>query len=72
MENMSQTMPRKVSEVSKTSEEAGVHAKDRGRWKIIPDAIWWAIWQEWNSRCFESIDNNVQRVKLNCILLLYF
>ncbi|WMV58330.1 hypothetical protein MTR67_051715 [Solanum verrucosum] len=50
-------------------EEAGVHAKDRGRWRIIPGAIWWAVWKERNSRCFESIENNVQKVKLNCILL---
>jgi len=28
--------------------------------------------KERNSRCFESIENDVQKVKLNCILLLCF
>lgn len=61
-------MPRKVVETLLCWEEAGVHAKDRGRWRIIPGAIW----KERNSRCFESIENNVQKVKLNYILLLVF
>ncbi|WMV57756.1 hypothetical protein MTR67_051141 [Solanum verrucosum] len=51
-------------------EEEGVHAKDRSRWRIIPSAIWWAIWKKRNSRCFESIVNNVQKVKFNYILFL--
>lgn len=51
-------------------EEAGVHAKDKGRWRIIPGAIWWAFWKERNSRYFESIENKVQKVKLNCRVLL--
>ncbi|KAG5620965.1 hypothetical protein H5410_006183 [Solanum commersonii] len=50
----------------------GVHAKDRARWRSIPASIWWAIWKERNSRCFESIENIVHKVKLNCILLLCF
>ncbi|KAL3366928.1 hypothetical protein AABB24_011580 [Solanum stoloniferum] len=69
---ISWTMPRKVTEVLMSWEEEGVHAKDRSRWRIIPSAIWWAIWKERNSRCFESIVNNVQKVKLSCILFLVF
>jgi len=69
---ISWTMPGKVSEALKSWEEAGVLAKDRGRWRLIPASIWWAIWKERNSRCFESIENSVQKVKLNCILLLCF
>ncbi|WMV60154.1 hypothetical protein MTR67_053539 [Solanum verrucosum] len=72
LKGISWTMPRKVAEALLCWEEAGVHAKDRGRWRIIPGAIWWAVWKERNSRCFESIENNVQKVKLNCILLLVF
>ena len=53
-------------------EEAGVHVKDRGRWRIIPGAILWVVWKERNSRCFESIENNEQKVKLNFMLLLVF
>ncbi|WMV34938.1 hypothetical protein MTR67_028323 [Solanum verrucosum] len=69
---ISWTMPGKVSEALKSWEEAGVLAKDRGRWRLIPASIWWAIWKERNSRCFENIENSVQKVKLNCILLLCF
>ncbi|WMV42575.1 hypothetical protein MTR67_035960, partial [Solanum verrucosum] len=72
LKGISWTMPRKVAEALLCWEEACVHAKDRGRWRIIPGAIWWAVWKERNSRCFESIESNVQKVKLNCILLLVF
>ncbi|KAG5593621.1 hypothetical protein H5410_034853 [Solanum commersonii] len=66
------TMPRRVTEALYSWEEAGALAKDRTRWRIIPASIWWAIWKERNSRCFEGIENSVQDVKLNCILLLCF
>ncbi|KAF3625895.1 putative mannosyl-oligosaccharide 1,2-alpha-mannosidase MNS3-like [Capsicum annuum] len=56
----------------KSWEDSGAQAKDRDRWRLIPAAIWWAIWKERNFRCFESIENSVQNVKLNCILLLCF
>ncbi|WMV25041.1 hypothetical protein MTR67_018426 [Solanum verrucosum] len=72
LKGISWTMPRKVSEALKSWEAAGVNAKDRNRWRIITASIWWTIWKERNSRCFESIENDVQKVKLNCILLLCF
>ncbi|WMV58755.1 hypothetical protein MTR67_052140 [Solanum verrucosum] len=40
LKGISWTMPRKVAEALLCWEEAGVHAKDRGRWRIIPGAIW--------------------------------
>ncbi|WMV51260.1 hypothetical protein MTR67_044645, partial [Solanum verrucosum] len=40
--------------------KAGLLAKNRGRWRIVPASIWWTIWKERNSRCFESIENNMQ------------
>ncbi|WMV58799.1 hypothetical protein MTR67_052184 [Solanum verrucosum] len=72
LEGISWTMPRRVTEALYSWEEAGALAKDRTRWRIIPASIWWAIWKERNSRCFEGIENSVQDVKLNCILLLCF
>ena len=72
LEGISWTMPRRVTKALKTWEEADVHSKDRVRWKIIPTSIWWAIRKERNSRCFESIENIVHKVKLDCILLLCF
>lgn len=69
-------MPKKMAEALLCWEEAGVHAKDRGRWRIILGAKLKAkcsiVWKERNSICFESIENNVQNVKLICILLFSF
>ncbi|WMV46113.1 hypothetical protein MTR67_039498 [Solanum verrucosum] len=55
-------MPRKVTEALYSWEETGALAKDRTRWRIIPASIWWAIWKERNSRCFEGIENSVQDI----------
>lgn len=41
-------------------------------WRIIPAAIWWSTWKERNSWCFGSIENSVQKVKLNCIISYVF
>ena len=65
-------MLRKVSEALKSWKAAGENVKDKNRWRIIPASIWQTIWKERYSRCFESIENDVQKVKLNCILLLCF
>ena len=72
LKSISWTMPRRVTEALYSWEEASVLAKDRIRWRIIPVSIWWAIWKERNSRCFEGKEKSVQEVKLNCILLLSF
>ncbi|CAN4077394.1 unnamed protein product [Withania somnifera] len=72
LKGISWTMPGKVSEALRGWEEAGVIAKDRNRWRIIPASIWWTIWKESNFRCFQSNENSVHKVKLNCILLLCF
>jgi len=65
-------MPGKVIDTLKSWEETGLQAKDRTRWRIIPACIWWTIWKERNSRCFENVENGVQKIKLNFILLLCF
>ncbi|KAG5591121.1 hypothetical protein H5410_041635 [Solanum commersonii] len=39
---------------------------------MIPACVWWTIWRERNDRCFENRDNNLQEVKLKCILLFCF
>ncbi|KAG5572470.1 hypothetical protein H5410_062236 [Solanum commersonii] len=65
LKGISWIMPRRVTETLMSWEEEGVHANDRSRWRIIPSAIWWAIWKKRNSRCFESIVNNVQKLYSN-------
>ncbi|KAG5575987.1 hypothetical protein H5410_056121 [Solanum commersonii] len=51
LRGISWTMPRKVAEALLCWEEEGVDAKDKGRWRVIPGSIWWAVWKERNSRC---------------------
>ena len=72
LKGISWTMPRRITEALISWEEAGVLAKDRTRWRIIPASIWWATWKEWNFRCCDIIENSMQKVKINCILLLCF
>ncbi|WMV55557.1 hypothetical protein MTR67_048942 [Solanum verrucosum] len=66
------SMPGKITDALTSWKQAGLLAKNRGRWRIVPTSIWWTIWMERNSRCFESIENSMQQIKLNCILLLCF
>uniref|UniRef100_A0A0V0HJ22 Putative ovule protein n=1 Tax=Solanum chacoense TaxID=4108 RepID=A0A0V0HJ22_SOLCH len=72
LKGFSWTMPGKVTEALQSWEEVGVLARSRCRWRIIPANIWWTIWKERNSRCFENIENSIEQIKLNCILILCF
>ena len=65
-------MPSKIDETLFSWEEAAVEATNRERWRIVPACIWWTIWRERNDRCFENRDNNLQEVKLKCLLLFCF
>lgn len=47
-------MPSKIVDIVFSLEEAGVKAKRRRKWRLIPDCIWWTIWKEKNPRCFEN------------------
>ncbi|KAG5567895.1 hypothetical protein H5410_065090 [Solanum commersonii] len=46
--------------------------KNEKRWRIVPACIWWTIWKERNQRCFEGKQNNIQKIKANCLGLYYF
>ncbi|KAG5586476.1 hypothetical protein H5410_046910 [Solanum commersonii] len=56
---MSWVMPSKITEAIQSWEEAGMQSMSRERWRIVPSSIWWAIWKERNSRCFDSIENTL-------------
>ena len=65
-------MPSKIDETLFSWEEAGIGATNRERWRMTPVCIWWTMWRERNDRCFENRDNNLQEVKLKCILWYCF
>ncbi|KAG5590371.1 hypothetical protein H5410_040885, partial [Solanum commersonii] len=41
-------------------------------WSIIPSCIWWCIWKERNSRCYDNKANSIEKVKWNCLTTFYF
>ena len=49
-QNISWSMPGKITEALHCWEEAGVHAKNRNNWRIVPAAIRWTIWKKRNLR----------------------
>uniref|UniRef100_A0A0V0IAJ9 Putative ovule protein n=1 Tax=Solanum chacoense TaxID=4108 RepID=A0A0V0IAJ9_SOLCH len=66
------TMPGNLSATLASWEEAGWEVRDNTRWRIVPPIIWWTVWKERNSRCFENRSNSLQKIKVNCILLFCF
>ncbi|WMV55945.1 hypothetical protein MTR67_049330, partial [Solanum verrucosum] len=64
---------RNISEIVKptnTKHSISLHLKRW--WSIVPTCVWWAIWRERNLRCHENITNSIQKVKENCINMLFF
>ncbi|CAN4119661.1 unnamed protein product [Withania somnifera] len=41
---------------------------DKSRWRIVPAVIWWTIWKERNSRCYENKSSHLHKIKMNCII----
>lgn len=41
-------------------------------WEMIRACVWWTLWKERNARGFEDKSNNLQKIKMNCLSLLYF
>ncbi|KAG5585984.1 hypothetical protein H5410_046418 [Solanum commersonii] len=48
---------------------------NRGRkehwWRTIPASIWWTLWKERNSRCFDGHNSYLQKIRTNCNDLYY-
>ncbi|KAG5613751.1 hypothetical protein H5410_013575 [Solanum commersonii] len=57
------TLQGKITEALHSWEEAGVHAKNRNNWRIVPTAIWWTIWKERNLRVFDNTEHTYNKSK---------
>ncbi|WMV32996.1 hypothetical protein MTR67_026381 [Solanum verrucosum] len=62
LKNISWVMPGRIAEALYSWEEAGLQAKNRGNWRIIPATIWWTVWKERNLRVFEIRESNMQQL----------
>ncbi|KAG5595439.1 hypothetical protein H5410_036671, partial [Solanum commersonii] len=48
------------------------NASTEERWKFVPACVCWTIWKERNNKSFENVQNSLQKIKMNCLALLYF
>ncbi|XP_059277663.1 uncharacterized protein LOC132031768 [Lycium ferocissimum] len=64
--------PGSIEGVLKCWNRDGNVTRKEERWKIVPSCIWWTVWKERNQRCFENKQNNLQKLKMNCLALFYF
>ncbi|WMV55238.1 hypothetical protein MTR67_048623, partial [Solanum verrucosum] len=65
-------MPGRTSDALMNWNSEGNSSTNKNRWKIFLEAIWWTIWKERNSRCFEDTSSSLQRIQMNCILMFCY
>ncbi|KAG5569606.1 hypothetical protein H5410_059372 [Solanum commersonii] len=65
-------MPRKIDQTLKIWSSYANLSDHKDRWKIIPACIWWAAWIERNLRCHQNKSNNIQKMKMKCLVLFHF
>ncbi|WMV43211.1 hypothetical protein MTR67_036596 [Solanum verrucosum] len=65
-------MPRKIDQTLKIWSSYANLSDHKDRWKIIPACIWWAAWTESNLRCHQNKSNNIQKMKMKCLVLFHF
>uniref|UniRef100_A0A0V0H8V7 Putative ovule protein n=1 Tax=Solanum chacoense TaxID=4108 RepID=A0A0V0H8V7_SOLCH len=63
-------MPKTTMELLSSWEGIGNRGRKEHRWRTIPTSIWWTLWKE--RRCFDGHNRNLQKIRMNCISLLYF
>ncbi|KAG5578524.1 hypothetical protein H5410_058658 [Solanum commersonii] len=56
----------------KVTTQLGGRKSKKKWWSIIPSCIWWCIWKERNSRCYDNKANSIEKVKWNCLTTFYF
>ncbi|WMV46018.1 hypothetical protein MTR67_039403 [Solanum verrucosum] len=66
------SMPGKITEALKSWEGSRSASKRQKQTRIVPTCIWGTICRERNSKCFENVENSMEKIKLNCLLILCF
>ncbi|WMV55279.1 hypothetical protein MTR67_048664 [Solanum verrucosum] len=65
-------MPEHTSDLLSCWISRGGRKSKKKWWSIIPSCIWWCIWKERNSRCYDNKANSIEKVKWNCLTTFYF
>ncbi|KAG5615342.1 hypothetical protein H5410_015166 [Solanum commersonii] len=65
-------MPSTTKELLNSWKGIGNRGRNEHWWRTIPACIWWTLWKERNLRSFEGQKTNLQKIRMNCISLLFF
>jgi len=65
-------MPSTTKELLNSWKGIGNRGRNEHWWRTIPACIWWTLWKERNLRSFEGQKSNLQKIRMNCISLLFF
>ncbi|KAG5605085.1 hypothetical protein H5410_026577 [Solanum commersonii] len=69
---VSWVMPKSAMDLLYCWKGIGSRGTSEDRWRSIPACVWWTLWKERNSRCFEGKGINSQKIRIQCFSLLYF
>lgn len=69
---VSWVVPKTTKSMMDCWKEIGRRESEEDWWELIPASIWWTLWKERNARGFEDKSNNIQKIRMNCLSLLYF
>ncbi|CAN4115778.1 unnamed protein product [Withania somnifera] len=72
MIGISWTMRENTFDLLKNWETIGRRNSEEDWWKLIPACVWWTLRKGRNTRYFEGKSNNIHKIRMNCIILLYF
>ncbi|KAG5600195.1 hypothetical protein H5410_031565 [Solanum commersonii] len=56
-------MPKSTMELLTSWKGIGSRGSKENWWMIIPACIWWTLWKERKTKCFEGKSSNIQKIK---------
>ncbi|WMV54585.1 hypothetical protein MTR67_047970 [Solanum verrucosum] len=69
---VSWVMPKSTMELLNCWKGISSRGSKENWWMTIPACIWWTLWKERNTRCFEGKSSNIQKIQSQSLSLLYF